>query len=365
MGSTRIAAACVVLVQGCVVQAGGLDRTGQSLESLFAKGNVLSVDVYRSRPSVKGTDVLGQSTGQVADAYTQWGFAYKQELTPQTSMLIMLSRPFGLDIHYGVQQSSLLGGTEAHVSTHELMGALRYRWDEQWGVHGGLRMQRSEGNVGFGGLAFGAAHGYRVDFRPSTEPGYLLGVSYERPDVSLRMAATYYSAIHHKMSTRENVLPVTTTTSSTSPQSFNLDVQAAIAPSTLAFGQIRWMQWSQFKLSPQVFAAATNGGSLTDLEDTTTYTLGLGQKLSSQWSGFVSVSYDRSKHTNAPSALRPNNGRVGYALGVSYQDPRFKLTPWISYQRLGAADISLVNYPIASFRQSSAMVFGVKLDYTF
>jgi long-subunit fatty acid transport protein len=360
-----MAAACMTLVLGTTVHAGGLDRSGQSLEPLFTKGYLLSVDVYHSRPSVKGTDVLGQSTGQVADTYTQWGFAYKQDLSSQTSMLIMLSRPFGLDIHYDPQQSSLLGGTEARVSTHELMGALRYRWDEQWGVHGGLRMQRSEGNVGFGGLAFGAAHGYRVDFRPSTEPGYLLGLSYERPDISLRIAATYYSAIHHKMSTRENVLPVTTTTSSTSPQSVNLDVQSAIAPSTLAFGQIRWTQWSQFKLSPQVFAAATNGGSLADLEDTTTYTLGLGQKLSSQWSGFVSISYDRIQHTNASSALRPNNGRVGYALGVSYQEPGFKVTPWLSYQRLGAADITLASYPIARFGQSSAMLFGVKLDYFF
>lgn len=365
LGSTRIAAGCAALALGSAAQAGGLDRTGQNLSALFSQGNVISIDVHRARPDIEGRDALERSTGQVADAYTQWGFAYKQDLNPQTSMLIMLSRPFGLDIGYDRHQSPLLGGTEARVNTRELLGALRYRWNEQWGVHGGLRMQRSEGKVGFGGRIFGGASGYHVDFRPSTEPGYLLGLSYERPDIALRIAGTYYSAIHHKMSTHENVLPMTTTTSSTSPQSFNLDAQVAIASNTLVFGQVRWTQWSKFRLSPLVFASQTGGSSLADLEDTTTYSLGLGQKLSSQWSGFAAVSYDRKNHTNALSALRPTNGRTGYMLGVSYQGQDFKVTPWISYQRLGAADISIANRTIARFGDSAVKVFGVTLDYAF
>lgn len=366
MASRKMAVGCTALVMGSAVQAGGLDRTGQSLDPLFAKGNVLMVDAYRTRPHIKGTDILGRSTGQVAGEYSQWGFAYKQDLSAQTSMLIMLSQPFGLDIHYGPQHSPLLGGTTSRVSTHELMGALRHRWNDNWAVHGGLRLQRSEGHVGFTGLAFGAASGYRVDFRPSTEPGYLLGLSYERPDIALRIAATYYSAVHHKMSTHENLLPaLTTSTSSTSPQSVNLDFQVGISPSTLAFGQIRWTQWSRFKLSPHLFAMATNGASLADMEDTTTLSLGLGQKLSSQWGGFIAVSYDRKTETSALSALRPSNGRVGYTLGVNYKDKAFDITPWISYQRLGAADIFLASQRIGSFGQSSALAAGIKLGYSF
>ena len=168
------------------------------------------------------------------------------------------------------------------------------------------------------------------------------------------------------MSTHENLLPaLTTSTSSTSPQSLNLDFQVGISPSTLAFGQVRWTQWSRFKLSPLLFAAATNGASLADMEDTTAYSLGLGQKLSSQWGGFVAVSYDRKSETSALSALRPSNGRMGYTLGVSYKDKDFDITPWISYQRLGAADIYLDKQPIGRFGQSSAVAVGVRLGYSF
>jgi hypothetical protein len=44
----------------------------------------------------------------VADDYTQWGFAYKQDVNPRTSVLLMLSKPFGLDIAYSPLQSPLL-----------------------------------------------------------------------------------------------------------------------------------------------------------------------------------------------------------------------------------------------------------------
>lgn len=366
MGRAKIVLTCAAIALGNGAQAGGLDRAGQSLGPLFEKGRYLSVDVSSSQPRIQGTDILGHSTGQVAASYTQWGFAYKQDLNPQTSMLIMLSHPFGLDLRYDRQASSLFGGTQATLKTLELMGALRYQWDEHWGLHGGLRMQRSEGSVALGGLAFGASNGYRVDFRPSTEPGYLLGMSYERPDTALRIAATYYSEIRHKMDTAENMLPGSSTmTPSVSPQSLNLDVQAGLTSSTLLFGQIRWTNWARFKLSPQAFAQATRGGSLADLENTTTYTLGLGRKLSSQWSGFVSVAYDPRGDTTASSPLRPSNGRVGYAMGLSYQAQQFKFTPWVSYQRLGDANISSGNTPMASMASGSATAFGIKLSYSF
>lgn len=366
MTHTTKALAGVATALAACAHAGGLDRSGQGLDALFEKGGYVSVDTYRSSPSVQGTDALGQATGQVAKDYGQWGFAFKQDLNSQTSALLMLTRPFGLDISYDTDGSRLFGGTQARVRTQELTGALRYRWDEHWAVHGGLRMQRSEGHVAFGGLAFGALNGYRVDFKPSTEPGYLLGMSYERPDMGLRITGTYYSAIKHQVRTAENVLPAAmTTTSSTSPQSFNLDVQTGITPSTLLFGQIRWTNWAQFKLSPQAFAAATGGGNLTDLEDSTTYTLGLGQKLSSQWSAFAAVAYDPKSDKTPLSPLRPSSGRLGYTVGLSYQTTQFKVTPWLSYQRLGSTDISSTQTPMAHFSGGSATAFGVKLGYRF
>ena len=73
--------------------AGGLDRTAQSLSPLFEKGRYVGVDGYYSRPSVQGRDAMGFSTGDVAPSYGQWGLSYKQDLSPQLSMALMLTRP--------------------------------------------------------------------------------------------------------------------------------------------------------------------------------------------------------------------------------------------------------------------------------
>ncbi len=364
---TKTSLACTAMTLSACAQAAGADRTGQSIAPMFEKGRYLSVETYAARPQVRGTDAWGQSTGQVASDHAQWGFAYKQDIAPQTSMLLMVTRPFGVDIAYGRQHSRLFGGTQARISTYELMGALRYQWNERWAMHGGLRLQRSEGHMALGGLAFGALNGYRVSFHPSIEPGYLLGMSYERPEMALRIAGTYYSAIKHQVRTQENLQAGagTTTTHSTSPQSFNLDVQTGMTPSTLLFGQIRWSDWAQLQLRPQAFAAATHGSSLTDLQSSTTYTLGLGQKFGPQWSGFVALVYDKKSSKNPLSPLRPSNGRTGYTVGVSYQNAHIKVTPWISYQRLGATDISSSGIPMAHFEPGTAKAAGLKLGYYF
>ena len=345
--------------------AGGLDRSGQSLSPLFEKGRYLGVDGYYSRPSVHGRDAMGASTGNVAPSYAQWGLSYKQDLSPQWSVALMLTRPFGLEVGYDRSASPLLGGTEVKLSTRELQGVARYQFNEQWGVHAGVRLQQSHGSVALQGLAYGALNGYRVKFARSTEPGYLLGMSYERPEIALRVVATYYSEIKHRVKTTENLWPGATQTASTSPQTFNLDLQTGITPSTLLFGQIRWGNWEQFQLRPHAFAAATRGGSLTDLDNSLTYTLGVAHKLAPQWTGFVALAYDKKSQSMPLSPLRPSSGRQGYTLGLLYDNQVVKISPWVSYQKLGGAEVSTTQVPLARFGESSAKAFGMQMGYHF
>lgn len=362
----RSGCACVcITLTAASASAGGLDRTDQSLSPLFEKGRYLGVDVYHSRPSIQGRDTLGQATGDVAPDYSQWGFGYKQDLSAQLSAAVMLTRPFGMDLRYERDASTLYGGTQVHLSTRELQGVLRYKLDGQWGMHGGLRLQQSSGYVTLSGLAYSGLNNYHVQFARSTEPGYLLGVSYERPEIALRVVGTYYSAIKHRVKTSENFLVGDTQTISTSPQTFNLDLQTGITASTLLFGQIRWGNWEAFQLRPQFFAANTGGRSLTDLNNSLTYTLGLAHKLAPQWTGFVALAYDKKSKATPLSPLRPSSGRHGYTLGLVYDNQLVKISPWASYQKLGDADISSTQTPMASFSGSSAKAFGMKMGYHF
>lgn len=348
------------------VHAGGLDRTGQSLSPLFEKGRYLSIDVQHTRPSVHGVDVRGQHTGNVLSHYAHWGFAYKQDITPQLAAAVLLTRPFGLNLDYALTQNALVSGTHAALKTQELMGVGRYRWNTRWAAHGGLRIQRSQGSTRLGGPGYGPLNGYQVQFHKSTEPGYVLGLTYERPEIALRVAATYYSAITHKVKTEENALPLTTTrTTSKSPQSLNVDMQTGISARSLVFGQVRWAEWEAMELRPLAFTTATKGGSLTDLSNTWTYTLGMAHKFNAAWSAFISVAYEKRSKRQLLSPLQPSTGRVGYTVGMPFEHQGVKLVPWLSYQRLGDAQIGRGSTPIAAFRSNKAMAAGIHLGVRF
>lgn len=347
------------------VFASGLERTSQSLSALFEKGRYLAVDGYVVRPSVHGRDALGYTTGNITPSHSQMGFGYKQDLTPQVSMALMLTRPFGLDIAFNRQASPLFGGTLVSLSTLELQGVGRYRFNPQWSVHGGLRLQQSEGEVAFRGLAYGAGNGYHVKFARSTAPGYLLGMAYEQPEIALRVAATYYSAIKHQLPTTENAWLGVTQTSATSPQTFNLDLQTGISRSSLLFGQIRWGNWEQFQLRPTAFAAATQGASLTNLHNSLTYTLGLAHKLAPRWTGVFALAYDKSRRETPMSPLEPGSGKVGYSLGLVYDNQVVKIHPWIGYKKLGSTQGTDTPALLSQHGSSSIKAMGLQLGYYF
>lgn len=361
-----VLSSAALLSYASAVHAGGLDRTGQSLSPLFEKGRYLSIDVQRTQPSVHGVDVRGQSTGNVLSNFAQWGFAYKQDITPQFSAAVLLTRPFGLNLEYAQSQNTLVSGTYVMLKTQELMGAVRYRWNDQWASHAGLRIQQSQGSTRLAGPGYGPLNGYEVQFHKSTEPGYMLGLTYERPEIALRVAATYYSAIKHKVKTEENALPFTTThTSSQSPQSLNLDMQTGISARSLVFGQVRWAEWDAMELRPLAFTTATNGGSLTDLSNTWTYTLGMAHKFNATWSAFFSVAYEKRSKRQLLSPLQPSTGRIGYTVGLPFEHQGVKLVPWLSYQHLGDGQIGRGVTPIADFRNNHALAAGIHLGVRF
>ncbi|MBU2288850.1 MAG: aminotransferase class I/II-fold pyridoxal phosphate-dependent enzyme, partial [Gammaproteobacteria bacterium] len=121
------------------------------------------------------------------------------------------------------------------------------------------------------------APGYRV--------GWVAGVAWERPDIAARVSLTYNSEVDHDFDTVERgplvdpdgpgpvpALPLlegTSTTTVSTPESWNLEFQTGVAADTLVFGSIRWVEWSAFRVDPRQFTTVTGGG-LVDLEDTTT-----------------------------------------------------------------------------------------------
>lgn len=352
--------------------AGGIDRSLQGNGALFEKGRYLELSFGYVKPDVSGNDVAlfgGGASGDVAGDFSLLGFSYKYDLNENLSFALNVDQPFGADILYG-PGSVALGNTTAVADATAVTGLLRYKFDDAFSVHGGLRAQRSDGFIRLQGAAYAGLTGYNVTLDNDTSLGYVIGAAFEKPEIALRVALTYNSAIEHEFDSIERVgaVPIAapSVTTTKTPQSVNLDFQTGIASNTLLFGQVRWVDWSQFTLSPIAFAGATGGASLIEVDDTVTYTLGVGRKFSDTWSGAFSLTYEASTDP-LPSPLAPTDGRFGATLAGIYTKDNMKITAGINYTKLGDAqpETGTPDVARADFTGNSALGIGIKVGFSF
>lgn len=349
-------------------QAGGIDRSGQGLGSLFEKGRYFELSFGSVMPSIDGRDVLSNPTGSVANDYTQWAFSYKYDINDKLSFALNVDKPFGADVLYeGNPAATMLGGTLAVADSTAVTGILRYKMNDKFSVHGGIRAQKSDGFIRLSGLAYGPSNGYNVTLDSDVAPGYLVGVAFEKPEIALRVALTYNSAITHEFDTTQRigatVIAPLSVTEVELPQSVNLDFQTGVAKDTLVFGQIRWVDWSSFLIDPVGFP----GNGLVELEDTTTYSLGIGRRFNDQWSASVSFSYEGKGSDDLVSPLAPTDGRYGMTIGAAYTKDNMKVSMGINYTKVGDArpETGTPDVARASMTNNDVLGVGVKVGWSF
>ncbi len=366
----------VLLMTAAPVLAGGIERAPQSLSPLFEDGNYLELSFGGVDPEVSGRDEPvfgGRETGDVAQGYGFAGLAYKHQFTDKLSGTFIMEQPFGADLRYPGGESIALGGTRVEVNSTTYTALLRYKFDNNVSVHGGIRGSRAEGEVTLSGAAYGPLSGYNVKLDGAWGVGWVAGVAYEVPDIAARISLTYNSPVEHEFDTTESSAfgQLDSKTKVKTPRSWTLEGQTGIAADTLLFGSIRWVNWSEFRVNPQVLVAAPPSGfgidgGLVELEDTTTYTIGVGRKFTEAWSGSVSFSYEPDGD-DLVSPLAPTNGRKGVTLAAIYTMDRIKVTTGINYTRLGDAYAETGTPDVARARMSDNHAWGVgmRIGYQF
>ena len=140
----------------------------------------------------------------------------------------------------------------ADVKTYQISGVLAYDVNPNVKVYGGLRAQRLDAEA-----AVSFVSNYSVKADDKWGYGWLVGAAYERPEIALRVALTYQSKISYDLDTAETITSFATgrpratpNTDVDTPQSVQLDFQTGVAPKTLVFGYIRWVDWSEFSVEP-------------------------------------------------------------------------------------------------------------------
>lgn len=353
--------------------AGGIDRSGQSVAVIFEDGSYAEFSLGLVQPKVEGTAVPalgGFSSGDMAADYANFSAAYKQQFGPALSGALILDQGFGANVDYPAGTRYYAQGSTAKLSSNALTGVLKYTLPSNISLFGGLRYQvlSARATVPFVTAVPGVTPPYTANGASDSGVGYLVGAAFEKPEIALRIALTYNSAIKHALATSETSVlgAVASGTPIVTPQSVNLDIQSGIAKNTLLFGSIRWVEWSKFDISPLSYGKLTKGGSLVSYDsDTISYTLGLGRKFSDTWSGAVTLGYEAQTGGFA-SNLGPTDGYWSIGLGGSYTRDKMKISGGLRYVGIGDAETTLNGTTAAAhFGGNAAIAAGIKVGFSF
>lgn len=330
--------------------AGGLDRSGQDVSIIFEQGSYFQLTYGNVNPSVSGVHSLAGPSGDVAPSYTQIGIGYKQSISDKLDFALIIDQPFGASIDYPTGTTYPLMGTNAVLNSTATTIVAKYQMSERVSLLAGLRNQSIDGDIAITG-------GYTLTAEDTNGLGYVIGAAYEIPDIALRVALTYNSAIDHTMQGMELGAP--SSFDIRTPQSVNLTAQSGIAADTLLFGSIRWVDWDAFDITPNSYP----GGALVSYDnDVVTYSLGVGRRFSDNFSGSIAVGYERSTGTPA-SNLSPTDGYMSVQIGGRYTMDNITISGGVRYIDIGD---TTTEAPVAGvFADNSAIALGLSVGIGF
>ncbi|ADV12602.1 MULTISPECIES: OmpP1/FadL family transporter [Mesorhizobium] len=300
--------------------AGGLERGGYDIDLLFdpapfateAEATYVMPDrKYENARGPGGADLGLGTSADGAEGYWVPRVGMKVQVVQGVDCMVDYSQPWGAHTAPGMWNGAL-SNTETDIKSNNYAGTCSYKFDAGKGqlrFIGGLFYQDISGFKESLVNVLPALTG-RVDLEASGW-GWRAGVAYEIPDIALRASLVYNSKV--KLDNISGALDLTSIgrgvtdiygSTQYMPDSVELKLQSGIAPGWLAFGSIKWVNWSLLQSVPICPVGApsslcfTNGpAEATSLDlmyrDGWTVSGGIGHKFNDQWSGAGQLTWDR------------------------------------------------------------------------
>ncbi|MEM9755915.1 MAG: hypothetical protein AAF914_07980, partial [Pseudomonadota bacterium] len=287
--------AVTLLATTALAHAGGIERSDQSMAILFEEGTYAELSFSHVMPDTSGT--LGVSSGSVIPSFNNVALRFRQDFTESLSFAIVLENHVGADVDYPAGNGYALAGTNAELNGESLTAVLRYEFPTGMSIYGGARLATINGDVTIQTAAPLPAGIYTLSTNTDSAVGYLIGASYEIPEIALRVNLTYNSSYTHDLTANDAIIGVTTATSSIEvevPQSLMLEAQSGIAEDTLLFGSIRWVDWTAFEVDTALYQAFVGGGPplVGYNSDRITYEIGVARRFTDEWVGAITATYE-------------------------------------------------------------------------
>lgn len=366
--------------------AGGLERGGYNIDLLFDPGKAVAGATYvfvmpdRELYNVRdtnpadglGSDGVGGGATTVRNSESYWLPQVGLKFIPfePVDCLIDYSQPWGAHSNPGADWVGANSNIETRIYSDNYAATCSYRWDAGPGalrfiggvfyqVVGGSKKQLVANVQTFTGGALNDSGIGGINLQGSGY-GWRIGAAYEIPEIAFRASLVYNSAVKLDEITGEMDLTQVPSIinpanpylgrvtdifgSGTMPQSVELKLQSGIAPGWLAFGSVKWVDWSVLQTvsfcptaikSLGVSDCTYNGGyRLTSLDllyrDGWTISGGIGHQFTETLGMSAYVGWDRGTSTGigtetdtwiigGGAAWTPNDNvelRLGAAIGI-------------------------------------------------
>jgi long-chain fatty acid transport protein len=341
--------------------AGGLERGGYNIDQLFdASPFTFQSGVTYVAPQRKLKNARDGAAGNAfpggvttADDTENYAIPYVgfKGSYGDVDCLVDYSQPFGAHLNPGSNWAGAQSNIETKLRTDNYGLTCSYKFDAgpgQFRFIGGGFYQEIEGfktrNVLYLGPGSPPAGNGRLDLGDEAW-GWRAGIAYEIPEYALRTSLVYNSRVKYDLTGTLDLTQVPVVNpftgrrfnvvgSAEAPDSLELKFQSGIAPDWLAFGSVKWTNWSliqsiRFCEENGAFGCPATGVTSLDLlyRDGWTVSGGIGHKFNDKLSGAVSVTWDRGTSTGIGASSDT------WTLGAGVQ---YAVTDNIEW-RLGAA----------------------------
>ncbi|MFN3321348.1 MAG: OmpP1/FadL family transporter [Allorhizobium sp.] len=304
-------------------QAGGFARGEADTDILYEDGTVAARGGWVYVMPQRGYGTIGGTSStddDFTDSYGIPSFAAKARITDAVSCAFTYTQPFGADSTYGAAAQAAdkaadgggLAGNAVERSefiTNELGGTCSAKFDVGPGglyIIGGVFSQSFSYTES---KTFGT-----LNLEDDAAFGYRFGTAFEIKEYALRAELMYRSQVDHEgdgtfrnddsaVIAALRSIPIGSSVSASGsgslPQSLELNLQSGIAPGWLAFGSIKWTDWSVLQTLNYNITNIGDQQKNFFWRDGWTITGGVGHQINEKVSGALSLTWDRGVGTGA------------------------------------------------------------------
>ena len=269
---------------------------------------------------------------------------------------------------------SVVPSADVKLDTQAIMAS--YSFSDNLSVTAGIREAKLKSST-----VETLAAAYAINSTSKT--GMVYGVAYEIPEYALRAEVVRSEAISMGLTgtathTGLGSFDLDSTAALGVPEATTLKIQTGIAEDTLLMASAHKVKWNPSQIVVDVAGVPTIAGVIasdslntgSSFANTTSYSLGLGRKLSENTSASLTYSWEDGSGASATSPFTMSNGSKTLSIGVKHTIDALSISGGVSYTKAGDVNVTHMSAGspsgyTASYTGNSVTAFGLKVGYSF